>query len=365
MYMRIGIFGGAFNPPHIGHVGAAKAAAEQYELDLLLVIPTGTPPHKQLPPNTPDAQMRLQMTRDAFCKLPFAKVSDMEIFSRKYNYTIDTVALLEREYPGAQFFLPVGTDMYETLSSWKDSDALLKIVTPVVLSRAVVDISSSELREMLPQRKGCEFILDLNYSFIIRHRLYDAKPDWDWLRKQAYSMLDARRIPHVTACEAEAVRLAEHWGADPDDAREAAILHDITKKLDFSENMCIISKHGMATDMYNVSEEKLLHSITGALLAQSEFGVSDAVFDAIKWHTTGRAGMSLLEKVIYIADYIESTRDFNGVKALRKLAYESIDDAMISGLEMTVSDLKSRGIAPDIKTNEAIASLVLRKDTIK
>jgi len=151
--------------------------------------------------------------------------------------------------------------------------------------------------------------------------------------------------------------LAERWGADPDDAREAAILHDITKKLDFSQNMCIIAEHSITINKLGYKEEKLLHAITGALIAKSEFGVSDAVADAIKWHTTGRANMSMLEKVIYIADYIESTRDFPGVDRMRKAAYKSIDEAMILGLEMTVGDLQSRGIAPDSATTEALKTL--------
>ena len=356
--MKIGIFGGAFNPPHIGHVQAAIKAVEMNNIDLLLVIPTGTPPHKVLPDNTPRPEMRLVMTQNAFYNLDKISISDIEVYSQSSNYSIDTVSKVRYEYPDAGLLLLVGTDMYESLDTWKDSDALLKTVKPVLLPRDVIKISSSDLRDMLPLREGRNFLSDSNYAYIIKFRLYGAKPDWNWLRERAHSMLSPLRIPHVDACEAEALRLAERWDVDPDDAREAAILHDITKKLDFSQNMCIIAEHGVIIEKLGYHEEKLLHSITGALLAQSEFGVSDNVANAIKWHTTGRAGMTMLEKIIYIADYIESTRDFPGVDALRRVAYTNIDEAMIIGLEMTVSDLKARGISPNKATYEALSDLL-------
>jgi len=352
--MRIGIFGGSFNPPHIGHVEVSGAVASRLGLDIMIVVPAGTPPHKKLPNGTPSADMRYIMTENAFQQVPYTLISDIEVKSQNPCYTIDTIKIIASGYPGAEFFLLVGTDMYQTLDTWKNSDTLLKIITPVELRRDLIDISSSQLREMLPKRKGREYVADFNYSYIIKNRFYGAKPDWDWLRSRAHSMLNPLRVPHVSACEREAVKLAERWGVDTDDAREAAILHDITKKLDLNENMRILEKHGITVGELGYNEEKLLHSITGSLLAKSEFGVSDDVADAIEWHTTGRAQMTMLEKVIYIADYIESTRDFPGVDELRRKAYKNIDEAMIMGLEMSIDDMHSRGITPKDTTTKAL-----------
>jgi nicotinate-nucleotide adenylyltransferase len=355
--MKIGIFGGAFNPPHIGHVEAAKTAKAQLGLDLLIVIPTGIPPHKTLPHGTPDPDSRLYMTKNAFRDVNELIISDVEIHSTDSNYTIDTVASIQHQYPGADLFLLVGTDMYNSLSTWKDSTSLLKAVTPVLLSRDKIKISSTELRAMFPKRGGVEYISRENYSYIIKYRLYGVRPNWNWLRGRAHSMLDPGRVPHVDACEREALKLAERWGVNLDDAREAAILHDITKRLDFIENMCIITEHGIDISHIDIAEEKLLHSLTGALIAQSEFGVSDTVADAIMLHTTGDAGMSMLEKIIYIADYTEQTRDFPGVEKLRYKALNNIDEAMVMGLEMTVGDLLKRGITPNAATYNAIEDL--------
>ncbi|MCL2391749.1 MAG: nicotinate (nicotinamide) nucleotide adenylyltransferase [Oscillospiraceae bacterium] len=380
--MKVGIFGGTFNPPHIGHEKAAQAAFDQLGLDCLLIVPVGIPPHKSMPSKSPSAKTRLIMTQNAFCDLPDTTVSDFEAKTPTPSYTINTIRAIKKIYPDAKLFLLMGTDMFLSIESWKEHSALLTMITPAVFSRSesdleniseysahikstydicteiiqntIVQVSSSELRNLLPKREGTGYIKDTNYSYIIRCRLYGAKPNWDWLRAQAYSMLDKQRVPHVEACEAEALSLAERWNVNPDDAREAAILHDITKKLDVGEHVRILQEHGTHVRSIKKNEEKLLHAKTGAFLVQELFGASDEVEDAIRWHTTGKAGMSELAKVLYLADYIESTRSFPGIEQLRMLAYENIDLAMKLGLEMTVSDLTKRDITPDKDTLDAI-----------
>ena len=383
--LRIGVFGGTFNPPHIGHEGSAKAAVRQLGLDRLYVIPAGIPPHKAIPSGTPPAEMRLDMTIAAFSGVPNAIVSDIEIKKIEPSYTVDTIQTIKKEFPAAGLYLLMGTDMFLSLETWRESETLLRAVTPVVFPRCnndfseiedysnvlmsrygvksimieneITDISSSALRDMLPMREGSRYITDTTYSYIIRNRLYGAKPDWDWLREKAHSMLNPARIPHVDGCEQEALSLAERWGVDINDAREAAILHDITKKLTLDENIEILGEPGIKARMLENNEEKLLHSHTGAILAKTEFGVSEQVAGAIMWHTTGRAGMTSLEKIIYLADYIEPKREFEGVEELRALAYENLDAAMKKGLEMSVADMKARGIIPNRTTFDALDDL--------
>ena len=166
------------------------------------------------------------------------------------------------------------------------------------------------------------------------------------LRDKAYSYLDKRRIAHVKGCEEEAVRLAQHYGADKDKASIAAILHDITKKCDYDEQLRLIRKYEIDCDEDELKCEKLLHAKTGAYLAKDKFGIDDDVFNAIAFHTTAKPDMTLLEKIIYLADYIEPTRDFEGVDQLRKLCYENIDEAMKLGLEMSLEEIESRGQIP-------------------
>ena len=380
--MKVGIYGGTFNPPHIGHERAAKAASSQLGLDLLVIVPVGVPPHKPLPPGSPSADIRLFMTHTAFYKTRNTIVSNIEVTNQGPSFTIETVSVIKQIYPDAELYLLLGTDMYLTLETWKEHRALLGLVTLAVFSRGtediyrirdyagvlkerysvttktitntVVPISSSGLRDMLPKRGGLGYINDTNYSYIIKNGLYGAQPDWNWLRERAYSMLSPTRIQHVTATETAAIKLAKHWGVDLDDAREASILHDITKKFGLNAHLRVFEDFGLPVGTLRFAEEKLLHPKTGALLAKAVFGVSDEVADAIRWHTTGRAGMSALEKVLYLADYIEATRDFPGVEDLRRLAYENLDEAMALGLEMTIADVTARGITPEQATIDAL-----------
>ena len=386
--MRIGIYGGSFNPPHLGHVFAAETAVSALGLDRLVVIPAGIPPHKSLPPGSPDGKQRLEMTCLAFSNVEKAEVSDIEITKNGISYTAETLEEIKARNSDADIYLMMGADMFLSLEGWYDSAKILQSAIPAVLSRKdedrtalgahaehvfkttgtrpvvidneVVNISSSELRQTLRDRVKSGYIDDTIYAYIIRGRLYGAKPEFAWLREQACRMLAPQRVPHVLGCEQEAVSLANRWGADEDEAREAGILHDITKKLGMEEQLRICDKYDIIIDTVEKSEVKLLHSKTGAAIARAEFGVSDDVYEAITWHTTGRAGMTLLEKIVYMADYIEPTRNFEGVETLRQLAYKDLDRAVYEGLSMSVNDMHARGIIPHPGTLEALLFLEKR-----
>lgn len=383
--MRLGIYGGTFNPPHIGHVRAASAAIGQLELDVLLVIPAGMPPHKEMPRGSPNTDDRMELTRLSFAGLGNTTVTDLELKKEGVSYTAETVEEIRAGYPGFDIFLIMGSDMFLTLETWRSIRSLLRHVTPAVLSRNdgdgreirnyaeriygmfrketifiendVTEISSTALRELLPKRGGAEFIVAAAYAYIIKKRLYGSKAEWDWLREQVFSSMKPKRIPHTLGCEAEAVRLADRWGADQDEAREAAILHDITKHLDLEDQLQLCRKYDIMTDNVETAEVKLLHAKTGAAVARDIYGASQVVHDAIFWHTTGRADMALLEKIIYVADYIEPTRDFAGLDILRSLAYRDLDGAVATGLRMSIDDMSLRGIEPHKRTAEALAWL--------
>ena len=115
--------------------------------------------------------------------------------------------------------------------------------------------------------------------------------------------------------------------------------------------MC--KKYGIICDDAEQNTPSLLHAKTGAALARDRFGVPDAVYEAIRWHTTGKPDMTLLEKIVYLADCMEPTRDYPGVDRLRSLAYEDIDQAMLLALEMSLAKIRSRGEEPYIDTRLA------------
>ena len=379
--MKLGIYGGTFNPPHLGHMAAAKTAVQVLGLDKLILIPAATPPHKPLPEGSPTARQRLDMVRlmaDNLGLPGVAEVSAIELEREGKSYTSDTLAALREQYPDDELWLLMGTDMFLTLQNWHEPQRILSMagicafgrteqdgealfapqreylqttfnatVTTITLP-GLVDISSTRLRDVLDEGQGEEYLCPAVYGYILLNGLYGTKADLKHLdlpelRACSYSMVRAKRIPHIRGTEEEAVRLAARWGVDERTARRAAILHDCTKYLELDEQGALCRRFGVELDELEQRAVKLLHSKTGACIAKHIFGETEQVYQAIFWHTTGKPDMSMPEKVIYLADYIEPTRDFDGVEPLRRLAYEDIDKALLMGMEMTIEEMKQRG----------------------
>ena len=379
--MRIVFYGGSFNPPHCGHVEAAMTISELLKPDKLLIIPSNIPPHKELAEGSPDTQERLLLTKLAFADVPEAEVTDMELHREGKSYTATTVEQLLAQYPEAEMYLALGTDMLLSFEEWYRFRFLLETLTLAVFIRSEGEeaemlrhaeylkqqygariiplrhepkaMSSRDIRDMLCRRMGASFLPEAVYARIIANGDYDAKPELYWLREKSYALLKPSRVAHVVGCESEAVKLAMKWGEDPENAAEAAILHDITKKLSLSEQLILCDKYGIINDTVEEHNVKLLHAKTGAAMAKELFNISNEVYEAIRWHTTGKTDMTLLEKIIYMADYIEPNRDFEGVERLRELAYENLHAAMALGLKMSLEDIRSYGQEPYIASIEA------------
>ena len=390
--MKIGVYGGAFNPPHLGHITAARAVFGLLKLDKLLVIPTGHPPHKTLPPGSPAPEQRLEMTRLAMEQAGLGggvEVLDLELRREGNSYTADTLARLREQYPEEELWLLMGADMFLTLQTWREPERILSLAGVAAFGRTeadteelfsvqreylcrtypqariftlsipgVVDISSTELRERLAKGEGGSLLAPAVYGYILREKLYGTAADLkrlplERLRPVALSCLDHRRIPHVLGTEQEAARLAERWGADVEKARRAALLHDCTKKLNLPEQLALAERFRVPLDEMERREIKLLHSKTGAGIAEAVFDTDEEITNAIRWHTTGRGGMTRLEKVLYLADYIEPTRDFPSVEALRRACYEDLDAGLLLGLEMTIGEMEARNAPIHPKTLEA------------
>ena len=380
--MKIGVYGGTFNPPHLGHVTAARAVFELLKLDLLLVVPDRQPPHKTLPEGSPTPEQRLEMTRLAAEQLGLGdkvRVLDVELKREGRSYTSETLAQLKEQYPEDELWLLMGTDMFLTLQSWHAPEKILSLAGIAAFGRTeadteelfsvqreylyrtypqariftlpipgVVDVSSTELRAMLAQGKGGHLLPPAVYGCILREGLYDTRADLKHLplrtlRPVALSYLKYKRIPHVLGTEQEAVRLAERYGADVRKAQVAALLHDCTKKLDMEQQLALCRRYGIRLDELEQKALKLLHAKTGAAIARDVFGVDDEIYRAIWWHTTGHANMTLLEKIIYLADYIEPSRDFPGVDKLRSVCYKDLDEGLLLGLEMSIEEMTNMG----------------------
>lgn len=394
--MRIGIYGGTFNPPHLGHLVAARAVFEMLKLDKLLLVPDRIPPHKPMPAGSPTAQQRLEMTRLAGEQLDLGdrvETVELELQRSGKSYTADTLGAVRALYPESELWLLMGTDMFLTLQAWHQPEKLLSLAGIAAFGRTeadteelfapqreclyrtypgarlftltvpgVIDISSTDLRERLRAGTGGELLPPAVYGYILRNGLYKTNADLRHLslaqlRPVALSYLKHKRIPHVLGTEQEAIHLAVRYGANVEKARIAALLHDCTKKLTSEEQLSLCLQYGIELDDLERSALKLLHAKTGAEIAKRDFDVDGEVYGAIRWHTTGRANMTKLEKVIYLADFIEPTRDFPGVDKLRRVSYENLDAGLKLGLSMTVEEMKERGNPVHYATLEALAYL--------
>ncbi len=163
------------------------------------------------------------------------------------------------------------------------------------------------------------------------------------LEQAVIPLMNPNRVAHILGCRDEAVRLARHWGADETDAARAGLLHDITKALGPQQQLALCSRYGVTLSPFSAQNPKTLHALTGSLVAQRIFGENPAVVAAIRSHTTGKASMTTLEKIIYVADYTEPNRDFPGVEELRSLSYSDLNGALRKGLQSTVTLLRQQG----------------------
>ena len=390
---RIGVYGGTFNPPHVGHIRAANYAISALSLDKLLVIPSCISPHKEIPENSPTPQQRMQMLQLCFLQSPLVQVSDIELRRGGNSYTYETVLQLKKEYPDAELVLFMGTDMFLSFLTWRNPELIFENVSLGVFYRGqrdevrtiaqqkeileqkgakvyllenpVTDISSTDLRRMLTFECADAFLSPAVSRYIKDNGLYGTGrslknlPEAE-LEQVVVSLLKPNRVAHVLGCRDTAAELAAQWGAEETDARRAALLHDVTKALDGPLQLTLCQAYGIMLDNFSKENPKVLHALTGSLVARRIFGENDAVVSAICSHTTGKANMNVLEKIIYVADYMEPNRDFPGVEELRSLAYTDITQALELGLEMTLAMLNEQG--RDISPESRDALLFLRNN---
>ncbi|MBQ1503908.1 MAG: nicotinate (nicotinamide) nucleotide adenylyltransferase [Oscillospiraceae bacterium] len=188
---RLGIFGGTFNPPHLGHVHAACAASQALGMDILFV-PDNIPPHKKMPENSPSAEERLEMVRLAALDVPGAQVLDLEIRREGRSYTADTVEALSALYPDKELWLIVGTDMLTTLHSWYMPERIFANAHIAALARNVGDREAiEESAQALRENFGAviEFVDTQPFpvsSTQIREGLYSGAEKWLPARVFAY-----------------------------------------------------------------------------------------------------------------------------------------------------------------------------------
>ncbi len=397
--MKIGLLGGTFDPIHNAHLEMALTFAKVLQLDKVLLMPTGMPPHK-LKPRTASAEHRFAMCRAAAETHPVLEVSDMEIRRGGASFTVDTLAQLDADMPHNEWYLITGADMFVTLGSWHRFDEIAK--RAVLCSTPRPPIGQDEMEryaEELKQRGAvCQIVPVTDSpvsSTMIRTRLDAGQPIDDLvpaavaqyiavhqLYKDDEQMqnrttdeqfidiirgrLTEKRFRHSLAVADEAYRLAKRYGADPDKAKTAGILHDILKDDSPETQLQILRDFGILLSDIEQQAPKLWHARAGAVFIEQVLGLKDRdIVEAVRYHTTAKAGMSTLEKVLYLADFTSADRDYEDVDEMRRLVDIGMLPAMQYALRYTITELVERGVPVHPDTLAAYNECMMTNDDLK
>lgn len=360
MKRKICIFGGTFNPPHIGHIRLAGNAADRIGADKVIVIPDCIPPHKQAD-QLASAEERVEMCISSFCSDSRFEVSSMEIERGSRSYTVETLRELKKLYPDDELYLIVGSDMLATFTQWYCWEEILTMAKLVAASREKgfepklegfsqeqknrviyieaepFEMSSSEIRNgIYSGNKYDNAVCSEVLEFIRKRGLYLQNDErYEYLLNK---MLDEKRIHHSRCVSESAARLAEKYGADAEKARIAGLLHDIMKNASASEHL------EYAPDMTEIerANHKVRHQFSGeGFLRKNGIIADEEILGAVRWHTTGKADMTKLEKIVYVADFISADRDYPDVDVVRRLADISLEHAMLYTSRYTIGKLAS------------------------
>lgn len=384
--MKIGVFGGTFNPPHLGHVRLAKETADRLGMEKVLIIPSCIPPHK-MPGKLADGNERIEMCRLAFSEDERFEISSIELDRGDKSYTVETLRELKKIYSDAELYFIIGSDMLETFTKWyrweeiltlayicaasreKGFEADLLEFTPEQRERIVflgiepLEVSSTQIRVEIAKNGTPEFLNSEVLKYIKENGLYDdGLSDY---RKILREKLDDYRMYHSECVSECAAVLAEKYGADPEKARLAGLMHDVMKNADADGHFEYIEKSGEKLTAVDISNPKVWHQISGAAYLKENGIITDEeILGAVRWHTTGRAGMTLLEKIVYVADFISADRDYPDVGVVRKLAEKSLEDAILYTSRYTVNKLAANNMPIHPATVECYNDMIINSKTL-
>lgn len=348
--MRIGIYGGAFSPPHTGHTAAARYFLQAAKLDRLLIMPSLISPHKPTAKDD-DPQKRVKMLELAFKDDPRIEVSDYEISKGGVSYTYLTLEHFYREEDTLCFL--VGSDMFLSLDSWREPGVIFSLCEVWCLTRTGTDgaelhakqreyekkfgarcfvceneaviISSTDVRRLLREGGDASGYLPQSVlEYIKENDLYSAKNAK--IKEYIYSNLSKDRYEHCLGVAETAKQLAEALGLPEADIAKlirAGLCHDISKELSFEEQLKLLRGAGIEPEEDYFSSPVTLHQLSGAVLAKKIFGIDKDVYGMIQYHCTGAPGMTLCEKILFLSDFIEPGRKYEACRALRDEMYSA------------------------------------------
>ncbi len=356
--MRIGLFGGSFDPVHKEHVKLAKNAVSALGLDRLYILPSFVAPHK-LQGSNADGRSRAELCKIAFQGIAEAVVDEFELKRGETSYSYITCAHFRERFPEAEIFFLVGADMLENFPQWRRPEEIVSSVTlaacgraegdvrayarrvealygeaPVLVPFTGEDISSTRIRVELAFGKAPAGLDGAVLARIRGKGLYTHPAI-----APALALEKEERREHSFRTALTAVKYAKREGISEARAILACALHDCGKYVSLSSPLLagFTPPEGVPAPV--------LHQYTGAYIAEHAFGIEDGeVLDAIRYHTSGKEGMSALGKLVLVADMVEDGRDFPCVGELRSALDSSLDEGLVACLARQIEFLREREI---------------------
>lgn len=336
---KIGIFGGTFNPVHSEHVKIVCSAIEELQLDKVVVMPTCISPHKNSTPAP--AEDRLNMLKLAFQGIDKVEISDFEISNGGKSYTYLTVEHFKKT-TDAHLFLIVGGDMLKDFKNWKYPQRILNACDLCAFVRQDLANDFYKEKEYFNKNFNKQFTLlkyvpqpfssteiriynslNLNIenyvskqvaAYIKAKKLYCGQRFEEFIQKT----LPEKRLIHTANVVVTALKKAKELNLDVEQVKTAALLHDCAKYIDYKT----VNGFNLPKDV----PAPVVHAFLGAYICEKVLKIDDVeILDAIKYHTSGKANMSKLSKLIFVADMIEKDRDYLGVDKLRELYDENFE----------------------------------------
>lgn len=393
--MKIGLFGGTFDPIHNGHMHLLRTAREELNLNRIIVMPAGHPYHK----NHRVSMMtyRYGMCRAALKHESYAELSDLEMIRRGPSYTLKTVQEIRRGLAQEdELYLICGLDVILQIHLWYEVAELLRIMKVAafvrpgvdlsesiaaaaklreqfsadiqIIESAVFDISSSALREtILDISEGhSAYIPDAVMRFIHKHKLYQKEQvldvlDTGTINKLAeyesilYRQISLKRLLHSLDTMYYAIELALRFDVDPNRAAIAALVHDVARETDADVLWELVQ--GSVPERWKGSTD-MLHAAGGARMLSELFGINDPeIINAVALHTTLDRDPSDLEKLIFVADKSEPGRQYDDLGPIRHLAKINLNQATLACLEAVERYAAKRGFTHEPLSQAALQTL--------
>ncbi len=384
--MKIGILGGTFDPIHNAHIEIAKNALKQFKLDKVWIMPTPNPPHKDNS-TLASEEDRINMIKLAIKRTDGLEFCDYELKlgSENKTYTADTLTKLCEDFPDDKFYFILGSDSLSSFINWYKPEVIVEKAQLLSVKRddetgADLEKNIGEIENkfgimipsiIMPEMNESSTLIrtgeqTLDYAvpkevekYILEHNLYTGEKNEAWsvakIRGDLLKRLNSHRYQHTLDVADKAVEMANVFNVNPNKAYLAGILHDCAKNLDDLELLSICADNEVKVTQIEQNRPFLLHSKAGVIVAKTRYHITDdEVLSAIRWHTTGKANMTDLEKIIFAADYIEPGRDKQPrLDYLRDLATKDLDLLVKSILEDMVEYLKQNNEVIEEHTLEA------------